>query len=286
MFGYVVINQAEMKFREYDVYHGYYCGLCQSLKEKYGARGQMTLTYDMTFVAMLLTGLYEPVTKDYMVRCVAHPVHKHRVFTNEFTEYAADMNILLSYEKNCDDWADERKLTKRAFAKLLKKADRQVAEKYPEKTEKILQCLTKIYACEKKNELDIDKMSGYYGEVMSEILAYQQDVWEGILRKMGFYLGKFIYLMDAFEDVEEDIKKDLYNPLKKRFRQSPDTFNDQCKEILMMMMAECSKEFEKLPILENVEILRNILYSGVWYRYQQVVNERNKQQEKIDGESI
>ena len=60
MFGYIVINQSEMKFKEYDVYRSYYCGLCQSLKERYGVLGQLSLNYDMTFILMLLTGLYEP----------------------------------------------------------------------------------------------------------------------------------------------------------------------------------------------------------------------------------
>ena len=62
MFGYIAINKAEMKFKDYDMYHSYYCGLCKCLKECYGIRGQMTLSFDMTFLIVLLTGLYEPQT--------------------------------------------------------------------------------------------------------------------------------------------------------------------------------------------------------------------------------
>lgn len=280
MFGYVVINQAEMKFREYDVYHSYYCGLCKKLKEKYGVRGQVTLTYDMTFLVILLGGLYEPDTEVSCSKCITHPLQKHATRINCYTDYAADMNILLSYEKCRDDWADERKLKKRALAGLLEKANAQVREKYPDKVRKIQNCLKAIYAAEKKNEVDIDRMAGYYGEVMAEIFAFRQDVWEESLRRIGFFLGKFIYLMDAFEDVEEDIKKNNYNPFKDMYTAAPDTFNEKCREILTMMMAECSREFEKLPILENVEIIRNILYSGVWFRYQQVVTKRKEQQER------
>ncbi len=280
MFGYVVINQAEMKFREYDVYHAYYCGLCRKLKERYGARGQITLTYDMTFLVMLLTGLYEPMTSQSSIRCMVHPFQKHPIWMNQFSEYAADMNVLLSYEKCQDDWKDEKKITRKVLAGLLKKADSKIVKRYPQKAEKILSCLEAIYTGERENELDIDRMSGYYGEVMAEIFAYKPDIWEETLRRMGFFLGKFIYLMDAFEDVEEDIKKGNYNPLKKLYEGLGEQFHEHCCQILTMMMAECSREFEKLPILENVEILRNILYSGVWCRYQQVVNRRNKQQEK------
>lgn len=283
MFGYVVINQAEMKFKEYDVYHSFYCGLCRRLKDKYGARGQITLTYDMTFLVILLTGLYEPNTVEGCSKCIAHPFQKHATRINEFSDYAADMNVLLSYEKCRDDWADEKKLTKKVLAGMLKGADRRIAEKYPEKVSKITVCLRDIYAAERKNELDIDKMSGYYGEVMSEIFAYRSDMWEETLRRMGFFLGKFIYLMDAFEDVEEDIRKGMYNPLKQSYQEAPKEFNENCKKILTMMMVECSREFEKLPILDHAEVLRNILYSGVWFRYQQVVNKRLEQQEKKDA---
>ena len=94
MFGYISINKAEMKFKDYDVYHSYYCGLCKVLKECYGRRGQVTLSFDMTFLVILLTGLYEPDTKTEMVRCIAHPMQKHAAKTNEFTEYAAAINML------------------------------------------------------------------------------------------------------------------------------------------------------------------------------------------------
>ena len=93
MFGYISINKAEMKFKDYDVYHSYYCGLCKVLKECYGRRGQVTLSFDMTFLVILLTGLYEPDTKTEMVRCIAHPMQKHAAKTNEFTEYAASQKI-------------------------------------------------------------------------------------------------------------------------------------------------------------------------------------------------
>ena len=111
---------------------------------------------------------------------------------------------------------------------------------------------------------------------MGEIMTPRNDEWQDNLRTMGIYLGKFIYLLDAYEDVEEDIKEGRYNPLKKRF-DDPD-FEEEMKTILTMIMAGCCKEFEKLPIIENVEILRNILYSGVWYRYEVVRQRREKEQ--------
>lgn len=278
MFGYIIINKPEMKFREFDIYHSYYCGLCRKLKEKYGAFGQMTLSYDMTFVVMLLSGLYEPKTTNIVTKCIAHPFEKHSARLNTFTEYAADMNVLLSYYKSRDDWEDDKKYSGLAYAKLLAKAYDKIVQQYPDKAKNISQLMHRLQEGEKKNSEDIDGMSGLFGEIMANIMVYRQDEWEENLAKIGFFLGKFIYLMDAYEDIEKDSKDGNYNPLHKMY-QEPD-FEGECKSILMLMMASCSKEFEKLPILENAEILRNILYSGVWYRYEKVSEERNKGQDQ------
>ena len=277
MFGYIVINKPEMKFREFDMYQSYYCGLCKSLKDRYGKIGQMTLSYDMTFLALLLSSLYEPETESGYRRCVAHPVEKHLYRQNEFTDYAADMNLLLSYEKCLDDWNDEHITKKRLMAGILKSRNEQVAKKYPEKFDKICQCMDTIHEYEKSESRNIDEVAGVFGEIMAEIFAYRQDEWEETLRCMGFFFGKFIYLMDAYEDVETDVEKGTYNPLKDIYQK--DDFEELAGQVLLMMMAECSKAFERLPIVENVQILRNILYSGVWSKYDLVKQKRKEQKE-------
>lgn len=278
MFGYIAVNKPEMKFREFDVYQSYYCGLCRSLKERYGRRGQMTLSYDMTFLALLLTSLYEPEEKNGCERCVMHPMQKHSYRHSRYTDYAADMNILLSYEKCMDDWNDEHNIKKRLTAALLKGKNKSVCEKHPEKFEKICQLMEKIHEIERTESSNIDEASGVFGELMAEIFVYRPDQWEETLRRMGFFFGKFIYLMDAYEDVEDDIAKGTYNPMKE-FYTRPD-FEEQAGQVLLMMMAECCRAFERLPIVENTEILRNILYSGVWCRYECVKQKRKEQKEK------
>lgn len=280
MFGYVIINKGDMKFKEFDIYHAYYCGLCRKLKEKYGLPGQMTLSYDMTFVIMLLSGLYEPETMTDSCKCIAHPFERHMTKINEFTEYAADMNILLSYYKCKDDWADERKYSKRMYAGLLEKAYHQVEGKYGCKVRCIETLMRQITEKEKESSSDIDEMSRLFGEIMAEIMVYKKDEWRENLYGLGLYLGKFIYLCDAYEDIEKDLKDGNYNPFCQLYK-SPD-FEEQCRSILVMMMSGCSKEFEKLPILENIEILRNIIYSGVWYRYEMVrADRKSKEKERL-----
>lgn len=279
MFGYIAINKAEMKFKDYDIYHSYYCGLCRVLKKNYGMRGQMTLSFDMTFLIVLLTGLYEPDTKAETVNCVAHPFEKHIARTNELTDYAAAVNLILSYYKCKDDWDDEHRKKSYAAAKLLAPKLKALKERYPEKISVVSSGLKRLSMLEKQDEQNADIMAGIFGEIMAELFVFRHDEWEASLRKIGFFLGKFIYLMDAYEDVEKDIKTGNYNPFKQMFLENPD-FADNCRELLTMMMAECSREFERLPILLHADILRNILYSGVWCRYTMVTERRAQEKKK------
>ncbi len=275
MFGYIAINKGEMKFKDFDVYHAYYCGLCHCLKDEFGHRGQATLSYDMTFLAVLLTGLYEPPDKKDCLRCLAHPFEKHVAYWNEYTTYAADVNLILSYYKCKDDWEDEKKKKSLVTCKLLESKINLIRNKYPEKIQLISSKLGELSSLEKEGSQDIDLMAGLFGDIMAECFIYHHDEWEGTLRRMGFFLGKFIYLMDAYEDVEEDIKQNCYNPLKDLYKeQSPENFAQNCRSILTMMMAECSRSFEQLPILLHADILRNVLYSGVWSKYTQVTTKR------------
>ena len=278
MFGYIVVNKPELKFREFDVYQSYYCGLCRSLKERFGGLGQLTLSYDMTFLALLLTGLYEPEVKSGKSRCIVHPLKKHSYRQREFTDYAADMNLLLSYEKCMDDWKDEQKVKKRVMAMLLENKQQRVCRQYEEKIYKISRYMDEIHRMEKENSGNIDEASGVFGELMAEIFVYRQDEWSETLQKMGFFFGKFIYLMDAYEDIEKDLKEGTYNPLKSYFEN--DNFEEMAEQMLYMMMSECSKAFERLPIVENTGILRNILYSGVWLRFEQIKQNRKDKKEK------
>ena len=89
---------------------------------------------------------------------------------------------------------------------------------------------------------------------------------------------KFIYIMVAFEDVEEDVEKGNYNPFSEEYIM--EGFQERVRQILIMMMAEACREFEKLPIIKYADILRNILYSGVWCRFETVSGKRKEKQEK------
>ena len=275
MFGYVSAHKPELRMREFYKYKAYYCGLCKVLREKYGFLGQVTLTYDMTFLVILLTSLYESETMREEHCCIVHPMKKQKMLYNEISEYAADMNIILTYYKLSDDWEDEKSkvgyIGKRAYQKTF----REIKERYPEKCEMIRKCLELLRQHEEQDEENVDIVARCFGELMGELFVYKKDMWEHTLRDMGFYLGKFIYILDAYDDIEKDIENNNYNALISLSKQ--DDFDEKCEEMLNFVLAECSHHFEKLPCVEDVEILRNILYAGVWEKF-------NKKRKKKDGE--
>ena len=150
----------------------------------------------------------------------------------------------------------------------------KVKEKYRDKAEIIEVCFANLHRLEQENCDKPDKMAAIFGKVMEELFVYREDEWEETLRSMGFYLGKYIYLLDAYEDLEKDKKQKNYNPFSTR-AELPD-FEEECRIVLTSAISECTRAFEMLPLIDNVKILRNILYSGVWYKYGKVKEERSR----------
>ena len=278
MFGYVVVNRDELKIKEYRTYRSYYCGLCHALRERHGIRGQMTLNFDMVFLALLLCGLYEPHSTRMRQRCIAHPLEKHEIRSNEVLDYVADMNILLAYHNLRDDWQDDRNVVKKVSSDLLRGRYRQTAAQYPEQVTGIVEYLRKLHRVERADSGNLDEAAGLTGEMMGTLFAYRHDEWEDSLRTIGFYLGKFIYLMDAYDDLEKDAKKGRYNALSQLAEQLLEReFEQRCQEYLTQQMGLCAQNFELLPVLKATpegEILYNTIYSGVWSKYALVKTHR------------
>ena len=277
MFGYVTVYKPELKIKDYTKYRAYYCGLCRVLMEDYGVTGQLTLSYDMTFMVILLTSLYESDTEFRLKRCKVHPIKKNPMLINDMTRYSAKMNIVMSYYHLVDDWNDDKSPLGLTGSALLKKKTQKIENDYPRQAKVIKEELNQIAQYEKENCDNIDLVAGCFGRLMAELLIIKEDAWEEDLRRIGFYLGKFIYIIDAWEDLDKDLKKGSYNPLKKLHEAlSYEDYEAVCKQMLTMMMAEVSDAFERLPCLVDVDILRNVIYAGVWTKYNKILSERNK----------
>ncbi len=289
MFGYIYVNEQELKLREMVTYRSFYCGLCDELHRRYGRSAQMVLNYDTTFLAILLTGLYEPETQFDEKRCIPHPVRRHTMAHNDAIGYAADMCVLLAYQKAEDDWDDERKISGRTLAALLKSSYNRISAQYPRQTESLEDNIRALHEVEQADPASgraspgIDYVAGLTGNFLAEIFVWKDDIWQEDLRQIGFYLGKFVYLMDAVEDLDKDKKHGNYNI----FADEEDIWSPEGRQeiysILEGMMAEAARAFERLPVVEYAPIIRNILYSGVWNKYAMAQNAVDKKRKKNDG---
>lgn len=270
MFGYVRINKMDLTFREFDYYKGYYCGLCKYLKENHGEVSRLSLNYDITFLILILTAFYKLDSDITYERCIANPLKKKMRIVNEITEYAASMNILLSYYKLEDNLYDDNGIKDKLAYELYKGKLKKAYEKYPQKAEYIKQQLGNLRELEKQESKSIDKVSNTFGNLMGEIFVYKKDEYEQNLRNIGFNLGKYIYILDAYEDLEEDNKKGRYNPFID-YIDKKEELKNKVDRLISMSLGMATKNIEQLNLEFNKSIIDNIIYSGVYLRYKSIL---------------
>ena len=326
----------------------------------------------MTFLILLLGSLYEPRLEMKKRHCPIHPVRKKPMICSDVTEYAADMNILLSHDHLRDDWEDEKKLSGLIGGLAFRRRARYVEKKYPRQAQVIYESLKNLNAIEQEylthwkqahaseewipsevakrseaastrdpmntNEekcewmveptakrntvsatgrvqsdkhtyleewqkkiggdlsasltVDIDEVSRPFGELMGEMFVWKEDSFAPILRRLGFFLGKYIYIRDALDDIEKDRKKGCFNPFMYNNWESGESRDKQkgsgkskrdlpgagktgqrmavepgsraeIEMVLDVTRRAAIAEFEKLPLERNITILRNILYEGI-----------------------
>lgn len=275
MFGYVRIRKPELKIKDYDCYRGFYCGLCGKLKERHGFLGQVTLTYDMTFLVLLLSSVYELPVSQKISRCIVHPVRKHQMISTEASDYAADLNMMLSFYHFQDDKADESSISASAGVALYRKRCLQMTEKYPRQSAVIRKELHRLSELEKQNCRDVRRLADCFGRMLAELFSWKEDFLKKYLADLGYYLGRFIYIMDAYDDLKEDREKGRFNPFLEAADQ--ETFEKDVQEMLLDEMAAAGAAFEQLPCMEYHDILANILYAGVWNRYDDLHTDKKAQ---------
>lgn len=271
MFGYIICNKETLEEQEKERYQNMYCGLCKTLGSKYGVMERLSLSFDMTFLALFLTALYEPEETIDKFTCGMHPVHKKTGVSNPYIEYAADMTVAMAYYKCLDDWEDEHKFISKKYGNILKKSYRKVQEKYPRQCEAIARSIRELKEIEQNGQSKADEAVNCSGRMLSEIFVYKEDFWSNSLRTFGYELGRFIYLMDAAIDYKKDMKKNNYNPLIK-MQKKP----EEMEGIMTVAIGKATEQFENLPIIQDAQLLRNILYGGVWQRYYAMIHGKEK----------
>ena len=274
MFGYIVTYPDALPEARQQRFKAMYCGLCRNLRKRHGFLTTTTLSYDLTFLALLLNALYEPGERTDRERCIANPAKQHDYVLTPVMDYVADMNIALAYHKCRDDWYDDKNPLSAGEAALLRKAYRNVEKACPERCAAIENWLRQIHEWERDDVQQIDLPVNATGRMLAELFVWpEQEMFADELRAIGDGLGRFVYFMDAYDDLPRDVRKGNYNPLKP-LRDRED-YEQLCKAALMAMIADAADAFERLPILLDADIIRIVLYSGVWSKYAILQNKRN-----------
>ncbi len=273
MLGYVTADRPELKMREFEVYSGYYCGVCKSIARRYGQLPRMVLSYDAAFLALLLAGLQKQEDQPSREHCVIHPVKKKTIVQNEAIDYAADVMLILAWHKLLDDAHDEGKLYAKAAIMTLKRIYRKLRGARPKLCQRVEENLKALSRLEEEKCASLDQAAEAFAKIMESIFE-EGPLPEGFkeqeaLRRVGYHLGKWIYLMDAVDDVEENIQSGAYNPLIYRFSYEPgeegfqDRIMETCRFNLFHYLGEMANAADLLFIRKNRGIIENIIYKGL-----------------------
>lgn len=274
MFGYVITNPESLPKDRQDRFRAVYCGLCRTLRTRHGLAGSATLSYDLTFLALLLNALYEPGEVAGRERCPAHPAKRHAYVLSPVMDYVADMNVALAYHKCRDNWIDDKNLISFGEGALLRRAYARVRKRCPERCDCIEAWLDEIRRLERGGVMQADLPVNATGRMLGQLFVWpDRSEWTDDLRQIGDGLGRFIYFMDAYDDLPADVRKRRYNPLRP-LKDSED-YEEICRMSMMMSVADATEAFERLPVVLDADILRNVLYSGIWSRYAYLQKKRN-----------
>ena len=264
MFGYLTARTDLLDEERMARYKACYCGLCRSLRSRSGLAAGLTLNYDMSFLVLLLSSLYEPEEQAGHDPCLVHPFRARDWFSDEITDYAADMNVALGYYKCMDNWDDDGSLLAVAEAGLLKRSYHEIASKYPRQCGAMADAIAALAGIERERRDAPDEAAAAFGALMGELFVLRDDRWSAPLRAMGDALGRFLYIMDACMDLDADVFRNRFNPFRRRYGLKNESY---FRDILQMLLGECLRHYDRLPLVRDRDILDNILCAGVWAQF-------------------
>ena len=277
MFGYIAPVLKALTEEQQNRYRAAYCGVCHALKDRFGEVCRVSLSNDMTFLALLLDSMAEPEQDQRKARCLLHPIHPRPYVISPGTDYAADMNALLFYYKCHDQRIDDHTAAGALGEKAFRRAMDEVKARHPRQAEAVETALEELWRCEKDPQINPDVLCNLSGRMLGAIFVPdEKDYWTPELYALGEGLGRFIYWMDAWEDYDADIKRGRFNPLR-LYHDRPD-YEAFALDTLELFMGEAAAHFEILPLVQDLDLLRNVVYSGVWQRYT-LLNRRRESRE-------
>lgn len=290
MFGYVRIYKDELKCKDFELFRSYYCGLCRALGKNCSQSSRLGLSYDLTFLAIVLSALNEDEETFLQKPCIAHPFHKRRsVNQTKVLEYSANMSVILGYLKLCDDFLDDKSI-KAFFGKLVYySAFRKSKKLYKKEYDSLKEQMIRLSRLEKENSPSIDETADCFAKML-EILFTPEflDCDKRALAWLGYNIGRWIYIIDAYSDMDKDFKKKSYNPFLTEVKSEAGLFlkkeevKEQLLNTLTFTLENAASAYELLTVYKNDEIIRNVLYLGLKITQEQILNKgKDKDNESV-----
>lgn len=302
MFGIVTATLSSVTPQEKERYQAAYCGLCRALKERYGQASRAVLSYDLTFYVLLCNALHEPAERTGSSPCVTHPLKPQPFLRTKWTDRAADLAVALAYHKCLDDIHDDGTAQAKAAERLMRGAYERARERIPEACAAIEAAMADIRTIEQAGRavlarqasdkpcesnvdvpceeaaanlpgegdatlpigFDPDAAGKRFGQLLGLLLAEGQGLWAESMLRFGALLGRLIYMMDAAVDYADDAESGSYNPFVALGSSPADM------QLALATLADpMADAFERLPIEQDLHLLRSIVYAGVWQKFNQ-----------------
>lgn len=285
MFGYITPDKPELKIKDYETFRAYYCGLCKAMGNNYGVLSRFALNYDSVFLGLFLSSLHKEKVELKKEVCFANPIKKKFVVRgSKSLEYAADINTMLIYHKFKDNWMDEKNYVSATALMVFKHTYMKAVKRNPEANEIIVASLFELDELEKAKCDSFDQAAEPFAQMMKRLLSigyhYEDEKTRRIVEWLGYNIGKWVYVMDAFDDLADDIKKQCYNPLLLKYglvNTNTDLVMNQIrkevKESLTHTLWQSSNALELLK-LNNKGIIDNILHEGMYKKMELIIDKR------------
>lgn len=269
MYGYVVPVKAELGQADFCLYRAFYCGICKSTGKMFGQWPRFTTNYDMVFLSVLLHD-YSGQEVDFRnCGCVCNPRKKTVVCRNELFDKIVATNLILAYHKADDDVIDGGGLKKRWARRLLRKHYRKAVALLPAVEEAAASGYAKLRALEQAGAQGVDRVADCFASMMERLGKLLIDAPDENLCKLLYNIGKFVYISDALDDVEEDHRKKRYNPLLAtygNFSNRKQFIADNKEELTFLLASTVNRAiacFNGMTFTGASDLLRNIVYKGL-----------------------
>ena len=278
MFGYVRPQKPELLVKEYDQYKGVYCTLCKQLGKRYGILSRMTLSYDCTFLALFLLARSPQCPGFHTGRCVVNPLKKCTFCTGGEDAFAipAALSVIMTYYKIRDDIVDSHfwgRIRAYCMLPLVSRSFKRASRKEPVLQQAAAEMMVQQGRAEQQKEISLDMCAEPMAQMLAVVFEHlepEEEKTRRILHQFGYFLGRWIYLIDAADDLEKDIKKKAFNPFAVKFSLNRDSTEEQladvrayCNEVLNSSLSQAIAAVQLLTFQRFESILMNIITQGL-----------------------